>query len=142
VREDLRAVWAVAPDEAYAVGGDETGLVLQWNGSEWSTLATAPERLTAVWTSDDRALYVAGERGLFERFGRYSGRPDARRSEIFGIDDSLAVLGLFGRADDPFVVAAIADPTATEAPFRGGVYGHRISLSPDISSPNPPDAGP
>lgn len=140
---DLSAVWAVARDEAYAVGADgDTGVVLSWDGAAWSPFATAPEALAAIWTSPARGLYVAGARGLLLRFARFGGRPDPRRTAFAGVDDTLTVLGLFGREVDPFVVAAVSDPAATAPPFRGGVIGHRISLSDAISTPNPPDAGP
>ncbi|MCB9575223.1 MAG: hypothetical protein H6709_24360, partial [Kofleriaceae bacterium] len=71
----LIAVIGRAGDEVYAVGGDDGGVVLRWDGATWARFATTPARLSGVWTAPGAALFVAGADGYLERFGADDAAP-------------------------------------------------------------------
>jgi len=69
---DLAAVWADAPDDAWAVGGTETSnatttaTILHWNGTTWSpaslpaSVTSLNGALSAVWGSGPADVWAAG----------------------------------------------------------------------------------
>ncbi len=76
----LIALMGRASDEVYAVGGDSTGVVLKWDGVDWSEFAQTGEALSAIWTAPGRALFVGGNRGFLGRYGGSDGGdPDPAR---------------------------------------------------------------
>ncbi|MFZ5470037.1 MAG: hypothetical protein ACOZIN_11435 [Myxococcota bacterium] len=63
----LRAVWANAPDDVWAVGS--AGTLMHWNGTNWA-LAPSPstQTLLDVWGSGAGSVWAVGENGSVLRF--------------------------------------------------------------------------
>jgi hypothetical protein len=68
----LYGVWANAPDDVWAVGGDfgsggpgtgGTGVMLHWDGATWSQVTTAGIPLLRVWASGPTDVYAVGIAG-------------------------------------------------------------------------------
>jgi hypothetical protein len=63
---DLRAVWAVATDDVWFVGGtlDSSATILHWNGSTFATSTppadSPPYSLAAVWASGSNDVWAVG----------------------------------------------------------------------------------
>jgi hypothetical protein len=73
---DLHGVWALAPDDAWAVG--DRGMLVHWDGESWSRvgLDIDPElALHDVWAASSERLFVAASDGSVLSF-------DARTSPI------------------------------------------------------------
>ncbi len=67
-RDELNAVLAVAPDDAWIVG--ERGLVLHWDGSAWGPIESGVEAdLHGVWASGADDVWIVGEGGAVLRGG-------------------------------------------------------------------------
>jgi hypothetical protein len=138
----LIAVWGTGPDDVYAVGGLGMGLVLRFDGVEWSLFATTAEDLSGVWTAPGRPLYVAGNRGLVARYAideNGTARAEAVSSKSPFPD--VCIHGLVGHRGG--LVGAAADLIGgTSTAFRGGILGHAVELPDDVSRASRPDAGP
>jgi hypothetical protein len=66
---DLHAVWALAPDDAWAVGDSAT--VVHWDGKAWSRVALDVPTgldLRAIWAAGPERIFVAGEDGSVSIF--------------------------------------------------------------------------
>jgi photosystem II stability/assembly factor-like uncharacterized protein len=59
----LHAVWADAPDDAWAVG--DVGTIVHFNGTMW-TPVSSPTSLTlyAIWGSGPMDVWAVGEQGV------------------------------------------------------------------------------
>lgn len=70
----LKAVWVVSNTVAYAVGN--SGTVLRWNGTAWSTLPapSATDFLSSVIAFDAHSVYVTSNNNGVGRVLRYNGR--------------------------------------------------------------------
>lgn len=145
-RARLIAVWGAAPDDVYAVGGLAAGVVLRFDGSEWSLLAETPEALAGVWTAPDQPLYVGGNRGYSMRMGREpGGRVDATtRAVTLPVDDLCihSLAGVHGTGPRHAVVAAAADLFGGSAgSWRGTLLVHGdVQLDGPVRWPDIPDA--
>lgn len=96
--QDLRAVWASADDDAWAVGA---GTVLHWNGTSWSSLA--PPRpsgdplgiMRAVWGSGRNDVYMGGDgQGAFYHWDGSAWTQVTAAAAMFA--DSEFVAGISG----------------------------------------------
>ncbi len=61
----LFAVWGTAADDVYAVG--RPGVILHWNGSQWSFTQSSVETLTDVWGTGASEIYAVGHGGAILR---------------------------------------------------------------------------
>ena len=146
----LTAVWGTATDNVYAVGGQGTGIVLRWDGTAWSTFASAGEELAGVWTAPGLPLYAGGNRGLLIRYDLSPDNlPSAELATVVAPTADLDVHALFGTGDGTqpddrrIVVAAATDLLGGAATgWRGAVLTHgQPSLSGPVVRPVVPDAG-
>jgi hypothetical protein len=66
--QPLRSTWGSDPENAYAVGGDDTGEILHSDGQEWRQVAElhTGEGLNGVFTSADGSMIAVGPHGVFE----------------------------------------------------------------------------
>lgn len=65
--EDLRAVWASSPTDAWAVG--LMGRILRWNGSTWSkSVSFTDQPLEAVYGNAPDNVYAVGAQGTILRW--------------------------------------------------------------------------
>jgi len=136
---DLIAVHGSRANDVYAVGGTGNGVVLRFDGNEWTPFATTPEELSAVWTAPGRPLYIAGDRGFFQRYPRRQNLIVAEATTAVVAPD-LCAHALVGVED--FVVAAMSDlVSGNRERWRGGVLSHGRVLGGGIVRPIPVDAG-
>lgn len=83
---NLNAVWAAAPNDAWAVGGG--GTLLRWNGSRWMQVASgSTSELTGVWGAHANDVWAAGGGALLH--GNSAGwvnvpKPVGLVSAVFG----------------------------------------------------------
>lgn len=140
VSDRLIAVWGTGASDVYAVGGDGAGIVLRYDGSAWQTFATAPERLSGVWTAPGEPLYVAGDRGFVARYRRgASGGVLADDPDVAVPLPSVDFHSMTSAGG--VVVASGADLAGGNAEaWRGAVATHRGSHSGDVVRPPAPDA--
>ncbi|MDF2695482.1 MAG: hypothetical protein K0S65_3865, partial [Labilithrix sp.] len=61
----LMDVWVPAPNSAWAVS--EEGLVLRWNGAEWTVVWDAQTPLYGVWGDHEGEIWVVGAAGAIFR---------------------------------------------------------------------------
>jgi hypothetical protein len=61
----LMDVWVPAPNSAWAVS--EEGLVLRWNGTEWTVVWDAQTPLYGVWGDHEGEIWVVGAAGAIFR---------------------------------------------------------------------------
>jgi hypothetical protein len=127
--ERLIAVYGREAADVYAVGGLVAGVVLRWDGADWTSFADAPEGLAGVWTAPGRPLYVGGARGYLARFGT-----DPASFVPIADVDFHAIAG----AGD-LVVAVGADfLTGGSGRWRGALASHGPSMAGPIDPPPPP----
>ena len=64
-RQNLLAIWGLAPDDVWAVG--DHGTVLHWDGEGWTWRDSGTDALLhGVWGTTD-AVYVVGHDGTILR---------------------------------------------------------------------------
>jgi hypothetical protein len=95
-RKPLRDVWAVAPNDVWAVGTD--GLVLRWDGREWKQMPQpTPQTLYSVWGRSGSSVWTVSEDGVFYWNGAswdwIDVGPDLYPRYVRGIDSELWVMG-------------------------------------------------
>ncbi len=65
---DLYAIWGAAEDQLWAVG--QAGTLLEWNGSQWSSLIDLPGNLFIdIWGSDPDDIWAVGDREFYHKSG-------------------------------------------------------------------------
>jgi hypothetical protein len=140
--EQLIAVMGRGRDEVYAVGGDAGGVVLAWDGAEWTRFASEPEPLSGIWTAPGRSLFVGGNRGLLVRYGaRDESDPFAPAATWIRRDPEVDFHCLSGGGD--LVLAVGADIQGGGGGHWGGaVAAHGGSTARSIEYAPRPDAGP
>lgn len=106
--QELRAVWALAPDDAWAVGVNAT--VVHWDGNEWSrvVLDIDPQlELTDIWAASPERLFVSAADGSIRILStRSAGSISIGRHEL----GEMPVRSLWGSsAQDVWAVAPMVD---------------------------------
>jgi hypothetical protein len=102
---DLEGVWALAPDDAWAVGVNAT--VVHWDGEGWSRVAidVAPGLdLHDVWAAGPERIFVAGHDGSVSSFdGRSTPIGEVERAEP---SPTVPLRSLWGSSDhDAYALA-------------------------------------
>lgn len=140
VGDRLIAIWGTGASDVYAVGGDGAGVVLRYDGTSWATFATAPERLSGVWTAPGEPLYVAGDRGFVARYPLDgSGRALATDPAIAVPLPSVDFHALTSAGG--IIVASGADLAGGNAlDWRGAVATHKGTRAGAVVRPPTPDA--
>ena len=102
----LRSVHGRSRTEIYAVGGDDRGAVVRWDGQRWNDIALASmPRLHAVFAGPS-GVWVSGDAGYLARW-------DGFRWIEIGTGSSAPLNGALEQDGDLFVTGGnILDPTA------------------------------
>lgn len=70
VNTTLRAMWATADNNIYAVG--DGGTIIQYNGNSWAKVPISPPppaiSLRAIWGSSATNIYIVGDSGYVLRY--------------------------------------------------------------------------
>jgi hypothetical protein len=83
-RANLLSVWAVTPNDAWAVGG----AVVRWNGTQWSAVEAPIQGYAAVWASGPTDVWLAGN----ETLERWNGT-EFKTVDLPGHTEALALAG-------------------------------------------------
>ncbi len=112
---ELWGVWAAAPDDVWAVGGDgfsRPPVLCRWSGNAWTLVELPPlsvmsRALFKVWGASSDAVWAVGHRGLVLHWDgqAWSEQPSGTNLDLIslwgtGPDDVLAV---GGRSDSVIV---------------------------------------
>ncbi|QDG53688.1 hypothetical protein FIV42_23970 [Persicimonas caeni] len=98
--EDLISLWGTGPDNIVMVGGRSNGVVVRFDGTEWTHASLAPTPgLNGVWMDEAETAWVAGNAGTL-------GRLDTAELslETQPIDTTLEMHAIFGTGDALFSV--------------------------------------
>ncbi|WP_224364849.1 WD40/YVTN/BNR-like repeat-containing protein [Hyalangium versicolor] len=90
---DVEELWGFSETDAWAVGGQQHGVALHWNGKLWTQVALpSPEPLRAVWGAAPNDVWAAGAAGTLLRWnGATWRRIPAPTSEVLtGISGTSA----------------------------------------------------
>ena len=66
----LNGFWGSAPSDVFGVGFDMNGegLILQYNGETWSTIASNTNQLNSVWGSSSSDVFAVGDGGTILQY--------------------------------------------------------------------------
>lgn len=100
-------VWAVAPDDVWAVGGDVSSedppFVIHYDGESWTRVALPPiqrprvRALFKVWGSGPRDIYAVGQNGLILHY-------DGEEFREIPVGVSQDLIGIWGTGADDITV--------------------------------------
>lgn len=121
--EDLISLWGTGPDNIVLVGGRSNGVVVRFDGTEWTHASLAPTPgINGVWMDEEGVAWVAGNAGTLGRLdtSELTFEADAAGTSlevhaVFGFADRLfSVGGNFGMPQGPYRGVALQRGRSTE----------------------------
>lgn len=90
-------VWGLGPNDVYTVGqyGYQTGQVLHWDGTSWTSMFVTNDELFAIWGTAPNNLYVVGDGRLVHYDGTTWTDIPTGLSTAFKVDRLEGVWGDF-----------------------------------------------
>lgn len=82
---ELNAIWGISSRDVYAVGSQ--GVVIRYDGSEWTVLHCGGEKLNGVWASSPKNVIAVGAAGTVMRFDghRWTKMPTATSADLLAV---------------------------------------------------------
>jgi len=90
------AVWGLGPNDVYTTGqyGYQTGQVLHWDGSSWTSMYVTNSELIDIWGSSATNLYVVGDGRLVHYDGTTWTDIPTGLSTAFNVDRLQSIWGV------------------------------------------------
>jgi hypothetical protein len=118
---DLNGVFGLGPQQVYAAGAE--GIVMRFDGTTWSKIASLSEPLTAIWARSASDLYVVGEYGQVFHFDGASWTPQdpqvSSPNAVWGDATSVYVSGDHGGVSRSVGAGWTLQPTNCGNEVRG-----------------------
>ncbi len=111
--DDLISLWGTGPDNIVMVGGRSNGVVVHFDGADWTAHPQAPiVGLNGVWLGESGEAYVAGNSGVVGTLDL-----DSFEVTVEQADTPLTIHAVFGV--DGRVFAAGGSLASPQPPYRG-----------------------